>query len=425
MSSNYDTARSDADDTSELTEGIAAERPEVVTDEKNGTGPMPSAADDDSNGESKCCWYALGKCMQADQCDPEHHHPHTVFPESSQWERHHMERLRFDCLSFNMELSPLKPMITAIRDWIVSLRRNVNEIFGENQETILEESPGLLTAMICTHEHIPSELISLVVNSQVQVHGDGFLHLLSAFTSQYNIQRNDVRILRHGAKNVCTGQSDMKSTLPHRRTLLTWIEMAKKYQSGQIKNCILVDFMVDMINSAAMETDCLVSVKVGESTSRKFTVCGNDITSKSNIEVFGINEECILQVVMETENEALNVAGISQSLPQLASQALAAAELSSFGNHDYKTVYQLLIQSVHCCHGNTNRLYIYLVRCHISCDTLTTMSMCPIPNPLKRSVILYEKVACESIYSKNTVEFLYFAVKSILLMFQKSCNGDI
>ncbi|XP_077983971.1 uncharacterized protein LOC144438699 [Glandiceps talaboti] len=392
----------------------------------------PRSVTHNTRQSDECPAYKNGSCDHPEKCG-ERHHPVIHYPSASGWEYHHIKRLRFQCLSLAMDFF-LKPRERLICDWLASTHDMVRVIIGRHQcDHFLSDSPGLLAALTCAQDNISYNTLAKMVNAEVgEGHNDGFLQLLTSFNKRFNnMQKEEEKYLMCLAKAVCEehckNQREFCSSEVHRYTLLTWIHVSKMYERGNLSEFLLDDLMSDIIRSAGSETNSYLRLKVRQSTVRKIKVCGNNVAVISNIEVSSLNAKGVLQVVTSTENKAYtrNIEPEPEPervLPQMASEALAIAEDSPFGNKDYKTVYQVSIHSVHSRATKSNTLYAFLTRCHISCDTLTDMPASPIPNPLNRSVIMYQKIELTDMFNNKTIEFIYCAFKAVLALFHKCCK---
>ncbi|XP_070551512.1 uncharacterized protein [Ptychodera flava] len=382
-------------------------------------GGACTQTDEGSADDFECTHYKLGRCVDAEICGTKHH-PHRLYPSAARWTYQHIQRLRFECHPVKVHYGLSHQQVIA--DWLqCSDEGKLRRIIGGDEESDVghkvADSPGLATAAACAQQKIPY-VVSSVIPLKLKTQDDGFLQLLKSFTDKYDVQQTEKKILIQAASNEFKSQAETSVFCLHRRVLVTWVQVCEKYKNGKLNECCLDDLLIDIINSAAIETGCLVTVKVRESTRRDITICGQQVDIVSNIEVSGFCGEAILQVVTFTERKEFpSRTDTDQILPQIASRALAVAKESPFGNKYYKTVYQISIHALQSPDDEMDQLCVLLTRCHISCDVLGQMSACPIPNPLQRSFIIYEKVPCANVYDEMTVSLLYRAVKAVLLVF--------
>ncbi|XP_070547271.1 uncharacterized protein [Ptychodera flava] len=361
----------------------------------------------------ECRQYKLGTCKEADKCGP-NRHPHRTFPSSPlKWENQHIQRLRFVCHSFNLPQGLSFQRVVC--HWLFSdescqLRDQGQH--GDNESDINSVQHDL--------KHLAVGTTKTACSVKQRLQEDTFLHLLSSFVAKYNLETDNVTVLNEAVNTAEFLHNSVVPCVVHRRVLLTWLDVCNRSTNGKCSESRLVDLIADIINSASYETDCLVTLKIRESTAHSISVCGHPVVLQSDIEVCGPNGDTIVQVVTSTENAVFSRrADLDEILPVMASEALAVAKETPFGSLVYKTVYQIFVHTTCSPSGETEQVCAYLVRCHVACETLGRMADCPIPNPLKRSYIFYEQIPCVNIYYETLVSTLYQAVKALFVMFKE------
>ncbi|XP_070579103.1 uncharacterized protein [Ptychodera flava] len=290
------------------------------------------------NGKAECIDYKSGICRGPEKCGPKHH-PHVIFP-SANWERQHMQRLRFECYSFNItQFVPDRRQRLNINhiisEWLSS--DELIRVLGRDKK--LGESPGLAAAALCAQDKIPY-VLSHVIPSKLQIEEDGFLQLLTSYARQYDMEIDDTRTLFKGAVNKLRNANVQAESgcVNHRTTLATWVDACDHYANGKLTEQCLDDLLLAIIRSASQETDCIVISRIGESATRSITVCGHVINIESNIEVTGLNTDGILKMIFSSKIRSLSrpMDLKKLKLPQIASESLAVAECSPFVGPIYK-----------------------------------------------------------------------------------------
>ncbi|XP_070559638.1 uncharacterized protein [Ptychodera flava] len=433
MSSSNNTGACGRDDSGDqgLAKQFKSDSVSIATDEEN----EDDVTVQNVPSESECKEYRIGMCQQSRVCGRDRH-PHIRYPSACNWDQSHMSRLHFECHCFNvarsLHITGIWPGTSIISEWLSSDEDSLRRILTEDENggdkdygAKMNDSPGIVSAF---SGHATTQIfVARELPNHLQGEEDGFLQLLTSLTGKYDIKTTDKRTLYTAVHSGLQNQNTLKIATVHRSTLLTWIKTCQHYGSGALAEKFLDELVVGLVNSAAQETACPVIVSVRDSTERTISVCGQSINIASNVEVSG-GYEGVLQVMTFTNNKALSgpksvTRGLPHALPQIAGGALALATDSPFGNKHYKTVYQMSVHATHSdCENDDDQVHVLLVRSHVARTTLQRMPECPIPNPLNRSYILYEKVACgKNIYSESFITFVYLAIKAAMVLFQ-SCS---
>ncbi|XP_077989258.1 uncharacterized protein LOC144443592 [Glandiceps talaboti] len=372
-------------------------------------------ADGGIDSHTECSKYKLGLCKQ-EHCTKLH--PDVNYPSCSRWEKHHVDRLRFEFVSFGMDCYLSAPHIV-IYEWLVSSTSRLTKILDD-----LNSPDFLEVVSTATCKKIRYDTVTILLEHEVGEHQqDPFLQILATFCQKNNIHDDNKTTLMHNAEAVPACK------IEYRLALITWILVIK---CPKVSEFLLDDLMVQIIRAAAAHLDTCLIIRVRESTARNIKVCGNVVNVLSNVEVSGLDSQGILQVVTSTENKVLtkeckkvlDTPDVEHFLPQIACEALGIGEDSPFGTDFYKTVYQISLHVVHNKEGIVIDTYALLTRCHMSRNTLNCMSEKQIPNPLKKSVVMYQQIRFDEI-NKEAIAFLYRATKAVLCLFKDDRNKQV
>ncbi|XP_070581371.1 uncharacterized protein [Ptychodera flava] len=378
----------------------------------------------DSAQHSECTQYKMGSCNLSEPCGQGHHHRHIEYPSGSKWETHHIQRLRFECYHFNMQVlhrpqhrSGLcdDDQVEIISNWLFSSEEQMDRRMITNKSQFsVDEYAALLRIAFGRHDNIPTAVKS-DLKGEIDIKGKKFLQLLQSLTDKYNIEDD-----KHEELSWAITKHVKDHCPAHITTLLTWIDICKHHARGELNSHMLDDLFMNVVFSAAHETNMGIRVRVRETTARRITVCGYNFSIESNIEVICLHGFVLVQIVTSTETKTLgSPQDTEQLLPQIASRAVACGVSSPFGDKCYKTVYQISVHVTKHPNQKNDEVNVFLVRCHISRNTLKNMSKCPVPNPLERSYLLHEKITfCGSIYDKDIIAFAYRAIKSVFVLFK-------
>ncbi|XP_070552002.1 uncharacterized protein [Ptychodera flava] len=391
---------------------------EVVDDAQN----IPKAArNTDSDDDRECPEYQIGHCVHPERCTRTGQHLRISYSSGSDWEKHHMARLRFEehGLGTPAAFSDYHLIKRVICRWLSSDEDELRTILNGSDPSVdlesLDMDDLLLDAAIGQMK--VRNVVLRVIPVDLQVLGDRFLECFTWYSARYDMEKDDQGTLIKAVTDL-EDREDSPGAI-HLAPLLTWIETSKEFARGDFSDTLLDDLLVSVINAASQETRCTVRVKLQESTSRKIVICGDVVSVKSDIEV-SVGSGLLLQVMTSIEKKSSHTpTDPVQVLPQMACQALAAAERSPFGNSRYKTVYQLSIHAPCSADVATQELQVCLIRCHVSCRTLKRMSQCPIPNPLDPSYVIHETVPCVNIYDATLITTVYRAFKAVFLIYKK------
>ncbi|XP_070553400.1 uncharacterized protein [Ptychodera flava] len=382
-----------------------------------------------------------GRTSECEDRDTEMTAPHVTFPTAPgcNWETKHTKRLGFKFVKM-FKSTPawmidnnLPSTVIAWTDiiihnvickWLSSSVGDLTDMLscldGETFKEIFL-TPGFTEAAI--GKGIIPSLVSHKIPLTLGRDVDGFLSLVEQYCSQFNLKKDDSKVLMDGIYNFKKSKSQ---TNVHLSAVCSWVDACKGHAEGKLSETLLDDFLVGVIHSAAHESGCVVVVKVRESTACEINICGQIIKVESDIEVRSFNKG-LLQVIASAESLPLsgrvqNNTETPRFISQLASKALAIGPRSPFGNSEYKTAYQLSIRAL-CSPSmddSDNEVEIILVRSHISCETLRCMSKCPHENQLRPSFIIYEKIPCDNIYNPVTVSTIYRAIKAVFFLFENT-----
>ncbi|XP_070547165.1 uncharacterized protein [Ptychodera flava] len=397
---------------------------DIGCDEDSGSarGACGGDVETDHDHMSECRSYRFGECRHPDTCGQEEH-PRITYPSGSAWNMHHVDRLRFVTYQFKIGYQPIansdyQVVHHVICKWLLSSESDLRRILGgSNDSAVAEKLRKLLKAtsleVVLGHEEIPV-ILSDIAN-ELQEDQDCFLQTLRKFSSNHDMESEDEKTLITAVTNYRN-----TSNLPpfHISTLLTWIEICKDYRLNGYSQGLLDELLITIINSVSYQTGCPVKVKQHKAAS-SITVCGQNVSVGNDIEVSGANGGVLHVITSAESNVRREPATPEDVLPYLVSKALTVADKSAFASQKYCTVYQLSIQVCDSPDDSVNHIHVFLVRCHISRNTLESMSHCPIPNPLKQSYLLYEKIPCLTIYNATLISILYRTLKSLMLLFQK------
>ncbi|XP_070580571.1 uncharacterized protein [Ptychodera flava] len=257
---------------------------------------------------------------------------------------------------------------------------------------------------------------------------DPFLWLVYDFSKKYDMKNTPHGKLLRYAETDYRENKDCKVTYNQRSALFSWIETCKLMELDVVKlpELHLDDLLYELIRCAAEEVDLQLVVKLRESSERQIVVCSQTVTVQSNIKVSALAKD-ILHVITYTENKSMprgqTPSKMEEFLGQVAAEGLAVAQHSPYGNESYKTVYNMSLFAVHTDHAW--KLIAYAIQCHFSKEMIANMAKCPIPNPLKKSVILHDDIEFTAdMHGKEIITFLYSAFKGFFTLFKMQRNDD-
>ncbi|XP_070536803.1 uncharacterized protein [Ptychodera flava] len=364
---------------------------------------------------TECQAYRMGMCIG--DC-AELAHPHINFPSSSKWEDRHMNRLRFTLHEFDSETGQEDDLI---HDWLIgNITACGSNVYPNLNLPKYPASPAVAAARYETRMPVARyrELLSNHIRSNITE--DNFLSVVKDFTDNNDMNTDDLQnLLAATVKDELNVPEAMKPL--YRSFLMAWVTAFERFNKGKLPESYVDDLLAAVINIAACNTRCPVLVRVRESTARQVQMCGRYVNIQNGIEVHTQDQRGLLQVILFSKNKVFskpNLSDVAKTIPQTACEALAVAKDSPFGNTFYKTVYQLSIHSVMCTDDNNMQFYAFLVKCHVSVDTLDGMAVCPIENPCQPSIIMYKRHACSPFRSYGFVSFMYKAVKAVMLAYQ-------
>ncbi|XP_070537768.1 uncharacterized protein [Ptychodera flava] len=364
--------------------------------------------------DGECTEYKKGVCLQGAQCDSKH--LHVVFPSAYKWDFTHMDRLHFvshEMPAVTTEVNETiyiwlmcHPLIAA-DDGADTLALPAFPITEEVQETLAESG---------IEERKYREVLSQRVREAINP--DNVMTLFTAFDEKYDVKNTAIKLLYKAARNSDLPDKERKYNPRYRQCLVRWVTMVEEYRNEELSEASLNPVVFELVEAAAFETSCVVTINMTENTKRKISVCDTTVNVQSNIEVRSVNGDGVLQVLICAENKHFpSSAKMNRILPQIACDALAIADKSPFGNGNYKTVYQVSISVSHAKQNAKMQFHVSLLKTYVCTKTLKQMSTCPIINPLEPSYMTYTHLDCPQVDSPEFLTLTYRAIKAVLLAF--------
>ncbi|XP_070558482.1 uncharacterized protein [Ptychodera flava] len=399
-----------ADSVDDLADVVASVS--VSDDDEHATGDITEST---SIQRTECPDYKMGVCMRRRTSCP-YQHPHVPFPSASKWETHHMNRFRFEAYQF--ETTNFFSEEEVICYWIVHNATIVGDIDCA-QLPSCPATPATKTAIARSAIGKPRYCQVLQNHVTKLLQEDVFVKTIKKFAQQYDMITDPIQTLLMASATDDLDNAPESAKPHHRSLLMRWITSIKTYRKASLPEASLAQLISDLLVIIRQDTGCPFIIQVRESTARKLVLCGQTVNVESDIEVQTVDGEGLIQVITFSENEVHSrPTDITNVLPRLACEALAVGKDSPFGNQVYKTVYQVYIHSVYCSESGCVQLYAFLVKCHLSVDTLENMSHCPIESCRSPSFIMHKTYSCGDFRSCKFLSFVYKALKAAVLTYQ-------
>ncbi|XP_070564878.1 uncharacterized protein [Ptychodera flava] len=352
-----------------------------------------------------------GTCVHPEICGRERH-PHLDFPPASRWETRHLIRLNINTCPFQTVDLRHVPAEEVICRWLTE-----NAVCNDYLPTY----PATQDTAACIYEaNVTSsryrELLSTSIRRGLQE--DSFIKLVTQFAQKYNLQLDQsTRLVQAVLKDDLL---DREQVNPHARsTLLRWISIFNSYRSYAIRETFLDHLLEDLVKVAAYETNSHLIVQIREATARRVVLCGQAINVQSDVEVQSPYGRSVFQATTCAENKSYSrLQELDSVLPRIACEALAMAEDTPFVNDLYRTAYQVSIYIAKSTETSKDQLYVFLVKCHVSTNTLKNMTSCPLGSCGVPSYLMHNRLECPNIHSPHFITFIYKAFKALLLAFK-------
>ncbi|XP_070581935.1 uncharacterized protein [Ptychodera flava] len=367
-----------------------------------------SEPDKCSNGRDvQCPDYRRGTCLRL-RCD--HQHPHVSYPPAPKWEWCHLQMLNFENHSVHFSRRILSEEDIICR-WLLD-------------ETIQNDCLPAVTATSVTIRQLDNVTpvqycAGLTKAIKQKLQADSFVEVVQQFGQKYDLENAESECLLEAAMN--DGLPDAHPVVnPYTRpTLLRWVSLFDSFKSCDLQKASLAHLLAKLAEVAAYDIQCHILVGLNEETEKEITVCGRPVSVCSDVEVQTPDGDGIMQIIIFEENKTHDrPPDVTSILPKMACQALAFADVTSFGNRIYRTVYQVFLHVAKSTEHGQLQLCSFLTKCHLSVDRLQKMVQCPMGSSHLPCHIIHSKVDLPTFQDPQFILFLYKAIKSVLLAFK-------